>query len=439
MRYVFGNYTLDTERYELRRAGVLVKVQPKVFDVLAYLIALRERVVSKRELLERLWPNQFIAETTLNSCLKAVRQAVGDTGRAQRVIHTLHGRGYRFVAAVEVRGQELLDADRQLNPATPQVLEPQSGAATAEPRTPTHLDAEYKLVTVLCCGLAEPTALAARLGPEAMHRLMQAFFATAQKVMRQYEGTITQFVADGFLALFGAPVAHEDHARRAVLAALDLRQRAQEDGAGGPQPIQLCGGVHTGVVVVGGLGGEVQQLYTAVGETVNLATRLRALALPGTVLISEATQQLVPEEVQLEAGGTIDAVETAAPIGVYTVHCVVRRRLGVPRHGGRALSPFVGRERELAELHGLLAQVERGRGQVVGIVGDPGVGKSRLRVHPVASHPRLADSRMQPGRLRQGHPLSPRHGPPKGLLPDRGPRRWTHDSRQGHGEAPHVG
>src|SRR5262245_49921391 len=86
MRYVFGNYTLDTERYELRRAGVLVKVQPKVFDVLAYLIALRERVVPKRELLDQLWPKQLIAETTLNACIKAVRQVVGDTGRAQRVI-----------------------------------------------------------------------------------------------------------------------------------------------------------------------------------------------------------------------------------------------------------------------------------------------------------------------------------------------------------------
>lgn len=222
MRYVFGDYTLDTERYELRRAGALVKVQPKAFDVLAYLIALRERVVSKRELLEQLWPNQFIAETTLNSCIKAVRQAVGDTGRAQRVIHTLHGRGYRFVAAVEVRGQERVGGERPLKPATPQAPEQRSGTVTAAPHTPSQLEAEYKPVTVLCCGLAGATALATRLGPEAMHGLMQGFFATAQKVMQQYEGTITQFAVDAFLALFGAPVAIEDHARRAVLAALDL-------------------------------------------------------------------------------------------------------------------------------------------------------------------------------------------------------------------------
>ena len=101
MDYRFGDYTLDTERYELRRAGALVKLRPKVFEVLAYLIAHRERLVAKQELLEQLWPEQFVGETTLSSCIRAVRQAVGDTGQAQRVIQTRHGRGFRFVAEIE--------------------------------------------------------------------------------------------------------------------------------------------------------------------------------------------------------------------------------------------------------------------------------------------------------------------------------------------------
>ena len=91
MDYQFGDYTLDTERYELRRAGIVVKLRPKVLEVLAYLITHRERLVSKQELLEQLWPQQFVGEATLHSHIRAARQAVGDTGQAQRVIHTRHG------------------------------------------------------------------------------------------------------------------------------------------------------------------------------------------------------------------------------------------------------------------------------------------------------------------------------------------------------------
>src|SRR5215471_15075099 len=103
MSYVFGAYCLDTQRYELTHAGVPVPLRPKVFQVLAYLIAHRDRVVSKEELLEQVWPNQFIGDGTLNACLMAVRKAVGDNGQTQRCIQTLHGRGYRFVAPVEER------------------------------------------------------------------------------------------------------------------------------------------------------------------------------------------------------------------------------------------------------------------------------------------------------------------------------------------------
>src|SRR5215831_2488219 len=101
MQYRFGDYTLDTRRCELHRTGTRIKLRPKVFDVLHYLIAQRDRVVSQQELLEHLWPQQFIGDATLKSCIKEARQAVGDTGQAQRLIQTRHGRGYRFVAAVE--------------------------------------------------------------------------------------------------------------------------------------------------------------------------------------------------------------------------------------------------------------------------------------------------------------------------------------------------
>ena len=101
MRYLFGDYALDTRCCELRHTGTLIKLRPKVFDVLTYLIAHCDRVISRQELLEHLWPQQFVGEATLNSCIMEARQAIGDTGQVQRLIQTLHGRGYRFVAVVE--------------------------------------------------------------------------------------------------------------------------------------------------------------------------------------------------------------------------------------------------------------------------------------------------------------------------------------------------
>ena len=106
MRYVFGDYRLDTQRYELSYRNQPIKLRPKVFHVLRYLIAHRDRVVSKDELLEQVWPNQFIGDGSLNACLMAVRKAVGDNGQAQRCIQTLHGRGYRFIASVKEGTEE---------------------------------------------------------------------------------------------------------------------------------------------------------------------------------------------------------------------------------------------------------------------------------------------------------------------------------------------
>ena len=118
MRYLFGTYVLDTQRYELHRAGEPIKLRRKVFQVLAYLLAHRERVVPKQELLEHLWPDQFVGDEALKSCVKILRQALGERGRAPHFVRTLHGQGYRFVAAVEAR--EPLPADGTAPPSCPQ-------------------------------------------------------------------------------------------------------------------------------------------------------------------------------------------------------------------------------------------------------------------------------------------------------------------------------
>jgi DNA-binding winged helix-turn-helix (wHTH) protein len=255
MRYSFGDYVLDTQRHELHGAGEPIKLRRKVFQVLVYLLAHRDRVVSKPELLEQLWPDQFVGEATLTSTIKSLRQALGERGRTARFVRTLHGQGYRFVAAIEVG--EPRPADEVPLMALPtsgasNPLAPHGGEGWGEGGTPTAThepypnplpagevtkyrpqtvsagaapDGEQKQVTALCAARVEAATLAARLGAEAMYHLMHDVLALAQATVQRYEGTIIQVSGDGFLALFGAPVALEDHARRAVLAALELRQR----------------------------------------------------------------------------------------------------------------------------------------------------------------------------------------------------------------------
>ena len=169
MDYRFGDYTIDTQRFELRRCGTLVKLRPKVFDVLVYLIAHRERIVAKQELLEQLWPQQFVAEATLSSCVRAVRQAVGDTGQAQQVIQTLHRRGFRFVAEIEAHGQERPESAMASSLAMASPLElscsPVAGGPLAVPEAHVRgdferaeaavVEAEHKVVTMLSAGVGD--------------------------------------------------------------------------------------------------------------------------------------------------------------------------------------------------------------------------------------------------------------------------------------------
>jgi class 3 adenylate cyclase/tetratricopeptide (TPR) repeat protein len=390
MRYIFGDYVLDTQRHELHHAGAPIKLRRKVFQVLVHLLAHRDRVVPKRELLDRLWPDQFVGDATLTSCIKTLRQALGERGRTPCFLHTLHGQGYRFVGAVEV--WEHLPADdgphslprrggegvtRRAEGPSPVLSLPLADPVSL-PREA--LDGEHKQVTVLCCGLAEAPTLAARLGPEAMHHLMHDVLALAEDTVRRYEGTLTQVSGDGFLALFGAPMAQEDHARRAVLAALELCQRLRVPDAirGQPHGVAVRLGLHTGPAVVGPLAYEPQRPYTAAGGTLHLATRLQQRATPDALLVSAATYALVQDEVQAEACEFSSLDGPSTPVPAYAIRGLLRRRAGVPRRGTRPLSRFVGRTQELALLHERLEQALGGQGQVIGIVGEPGLGKSRL-------------------------------------------------------------
>ncbi|HEY5869606.1 MAG TPA: AAA family ATPase, partial [Candidatus Tectomicrobia bacterium] len=405
MLYVFGDYTLDTQGYALSRAGASVHVRPKVFQVLAYLLAHRDRVVPKPELMEQVWPGQAVSDETLDSCIALARRAVGDSARVQAVIQTRHGFGHRFVAAVEVRDYpSLADAATAVVLAFP---ESQADAALASVPVPTAslvsrhtphqrlLAGEQKLVTVLVCTLAQAAAWAQRLEAEVWHQALQAFFAASLEEIQRYGGTLQHLRDDGLLVLFGAPVAQEDHARRAVRAALGLQQRLRRVHVDAAWPLDeacvVCQGLHTGRMLLGSLGDDGRLTYTAVGDTTQRATWLAQQAAPGTILLSDATARLVQGEVRMEACTPVPHLGPTDPSPTYQVLGLGPHRTPLLTDGVRPRSRFVGRKLELATLQALLARVAEGQGQVVGIVGEPGMGKTRLLAE---FRQRLGDTRV---------------------------------------------
>ncbi|HEY5871220.1 MAG TPA: AAA family ATPase, partial [Candidatus Tectomicrobia bacterium] len=388
MHYIFGVYHLDTQRYELHHAGVLVPLRPKVFQVLAYLVAQHERVVHKEELLEALWPGQFVGDVGLNTYIMEVRKALGDRRPPHRYIRTVRGQGYRLVAPVEARDHAPppppLPAEslpvQEVPPrplSSPAIaLTAMVEAALAEP-TMSHGDGEYKPVSVLCGGLSAAAVLAAGLDAEGLYRVMQTVVILAHEVLQAYGGTLIQQGPEGVTAVFGGPVAQEDHARRAVLAALDLQQRLSQHpvlGAG----LALGIGIHSDLGVVGELGPVDHRQVTVMGAPVQGALRLQQQAAPGALLMSAATYHLVQTEVRGAPCGSLALEGWPAPLRVYAVQGLVPRHAGVPWRPGRSESPFVGRQREVALLHDRLEMVRAGTGQVLSLLGPPGIGKSRL-------------------------------------------------------------
>src|SRR6266571_3389343 len=184
MHYVFGAYHLDTQCYERHHAGVLVPLRPKVFQVLAYLVAQHDRVVPKEELLEALWPGQFVGDVGLNTYIMEVRKVLGDRRPPHQWLHTVRGQGYRFVAPVEARDQApppspllvgplpVLEVPTHTPPSPARAPTTVVEAALAEPPMPP-VDGEYKPVSVLCGGLRDAVILAAGLGPEGLYGVLQ--------------------------------------------------------------------------------------------------------------------------------------------------------------------------------------------------------------------------------------------------------------------------
>jgi class 3 adenylate cyclase/tetratricopeptide (TPR) repeat protein len=244
------------------------------------------------------------------------------------------------------------------------------------------LEGERKQVTVLFADLTGSTELIRDLDPEQARSILDPALHAMMEAVHRYEGTVNQVLGDGIMALFGAPLAHEDHAVRACYAALAmqdaLRRYAAEVRRTHGLPVQMRVGLNAGEVVVRAIGNDLHMDYSAVGQTTHLAARMEQLATPGSIRLTAATLRLAEGLVQVNALGQFPVKGLAESVEVFELvgASTIRRRLQAS--AARGLTRFVGRQQELTALQQALVQAGAGHGQVVALVGEAGVGKSRL-------------------------------------------------------------
>jgi len=242
-------------------------------------------------------------------------------------------------------------------------------------------DAERKQVTVLFADVSGSMDLAEQEDPEEWRKIMQRFFALLADTVTRFEGTVDKFTGDGIMAIFGAPIAHEDHARRACYAALqmldDVAEYAAELRRERGLNFSTRIGINSGEVVAGAIGGG-EGAYTAIGHTVGLAQRMEALAEPGKAYVTEHTAELARGFLDLRNLGEFEIKGASRPVEVFELAGVghARSRLDLARE--RGFSSFVGREREIERLEEALLRAKEGEAGAIGVVAEPGIGKSRL-------------------------------------------------------------
>jgi class 3 adenylate cyclase/tetratricopeptide (TPR) repeat protein len=244
------------------------------------------------------------------------------------------------------------------------------------------LDGERKQVTVLFADLKGSMELLADRDPEEARQLLDPVLECMMAAVHRYEGTVNQVMGDGIMALFGAPIAHEDHAVRACYAALAMQETIRRYSAEVRRvhgfEVQIRVGLNSGEVVVRAIGNDLHMDYSAIGQTTHLAARMEQLAPPGTIRLTAETLQLAEGLVQVTPLGPVPVKGLPAPVEVCELVGAGPARTRLQAFAARGLTPFVGRQAELAALHQALERAGTGHGQVVAVIGEPGVGKTRL-------------------------------------------------------------
>jgi class 3 adenylate cyclase len=269
----------------------------------------------------------------------------------------------------------------------------QRRSASPETYTPKHLaekiltsksalEGERKQVTILFADLKGSMELLADRDPEEARKLFDAVIEHMMEAVHRYEGTVNHILGDGIMALFGAPLAHEDHAVRACYAALRMQESvkryALEIQRTQGIPIQIRVGLNSGEVIVGSIRNDLHMDYTAIGQTAHLAARMEQMAMPGSILMTADALRLAEGYVQIKTLGPVPEKGMSEPVGVYEVTGAGPVRSRLQAAAARGLTHFVGRTAEFETLCQALDRARAGHGQVMALVGEPGVGKSRL-------------------------------------------------------------
>jgi DNA-binding winged helix-turn-helix (wHTH) protein len=353
-------------------------LRPKSFEVLRYLLEHPGRVVSKEEVMTAVWPDTTVSDESLTRCVSDVLRALGDG--QQHIIKTVPKRGY------------LVDVPVLPGTAVSGATEAASGKSAAQPSAKAHggsnktledarklvSTGERKQVTVLYANFRTTLVAAAEHDPEEALAVFEAALDLVTDAVERYEGTVNVVTAHGAVALFGVPRTQEDHAIRAYHAAVQIQDavrryaRTSEYAVGKALLVEI--GLNSGELVTRASLGRSPGEYRAMGQTTELAARLEQMAPPGTTLLSRETLRLTESHIRAKA--------FAAPHPhnglVYELVDVGPAQSRFQALAARDLTGFAGRDAEMVQLELIEARVRQGNGQMVAVIGEPGVGKSRL-------------------------------------------------------------
>ena len=270
-------------------------------------------------------------------------------------------------------------------------LKTESKPAYSDVRIPEHLaekilaardfmEGERKQVTVLFADIKGSTSLIEKLDPEEVRKLLDPALQVMMAAVHRYEGTVNQVLGDGIMALFGAPVAHEDHALRACYAALAMQEdmRRYSTTALGSHQIRIGVGLNSGEVVVRSITNDLNVDYSAIGPATHLAARMEEMAPPDSTLMTRMTLREVEDLVQVEFLGDLPLKGFSIPVATYKLTGVTSFRKRLHAAAARGLTGFVGRNSEIQIFNQVLQQAKSGHGQILALLGEPGMGKSRL-------------------------------------------------------------